>query len=53
MEREVLTGSAAEITELCQRYADLGFRHFIYHSPAPYDEEALERIATEVRPNVV
>ena len=52
MEREVLTGSGAAIAELCRRYADVGFRHFIYHAPAPYDEETLERFVTEVRPAV-
>jgi alkanesulfonate monooxygenase SsuD/methylene tetrahydromethanopterin reductase-like flavin-dependent oxidoreductase (luciferase family) len=53
MEREVVTGSAAEIAELCQQHADRGFRHFIFHLPAPYDEETLERFATEVRPRLV
>lgn len=52
MEREVLTGSADEISEWCRRYVEIGFRHFIYHSPAPYDEETLERFANEVRPNL-
>jgi len=52
MEREVLTGSADEIAELCRSYAAIGFGHFIYHSPAPYDEETLERFVTEVRPSV-
>jgi hypothetical protein len=52
MEREVLAGSAEEITELCRGYEDVGFRHFIYHAPAPNDDETLERFATEVRPNL-
>jgi alkanesulfonate monooxygenase SsuD/methylene tetrahydromethanopterin reductase-like flavin-dependent oxidoreductase (luciferase family) len=52
MEREVVTGSAAEIADLCRRYADVGFRHFIYHSPSPHDEETLERFVTEVRPSI-
>jgi alkanesulfonate monooxygenase SsuD/methylene tetrahydromethanopterin reductase-like flavin-dependent oxidoreductase (luciferase family) len=52
MEREVLTGSADEISEWCRSYAALGFTHFIYHSPAPFDEETLDRFVTEVRPNL-
>jgi alkanesulfonate monooxygenase SsuD/methylene tetrahydromethanopterin reductase-like flavin-dependent oxidoreductase (luciferase family) len=52
MERAVVTGSSAEITELCQRYVDVGFRHFIYHSPAPHDEQTLERFVREVRPGL-
>jgi hypothetical protein len=27
-----------------------GFRHLIFHAPAPYDDETLERFASEVRP---
>ncbi len=53
MEREVMTGSAAEITEVCGRYAAAGFRHLVFHSPAPHDEETLQRFATEVKPNLV
>jgi alkanesulfonate monooxygenase SsuD/methylene tetrahydromethanopterin reductase-like flavin-dependent oxidoreductase (luciferase family) len=52
MERDVRVGTVDEITELCQRYADVGFRHLIFHMPTPYDEETLERFATDVRPNV-
>ena len=51
-EREVLTGSADEITEFCRAYAANGFSHFIYHSPAPYDAETLERFVAEVRPAI-
>ena len=50
LDREIKTGSADEIAAFCREYAALGFTHFIYHSPAPYDEETLERFASEVRP---
>lgn len=50
--RALLTGSADEIAEHCRAYAELGFGHFIYHSPAPHDAETLERFATEVRPAI-
>ena len=52
MEREVLTGSAEEMTELCRQFVARGFRHLIFHTPTPYDEETLERFATEVKPNL-
>ncbi len=52
MERKVLTGSGAEITELCGRYVSAGFRHLIFHAAAPYDHETLERFANEVKPNL-
>jgi alkanesulfonate monooxygenase SsuD/methylene tetrahydromethanopterin reductase-like flavin-dependent oxidoreductase (luciferase family) len=52
MTREVMTGSADEIAERTQAYVDLGFRHVIYHLVPPYDDETLERWATEVRPQL-
>lgn len=52
IEREIITGSAEQLGERCRAYAKAGFRHFIYHSPSPYDEETLERFVTEVRPSV-
>lgn len=45
-------GSTEQIIEYCQAYAAVGFRHFIYHSPSPHDEETLERFVTEVRPSI-
>lgn len=50
MQRSVLTGSASEIADTCRAYVARGFRHLIFHVPAPYDDETLERFATEVRP---
>lgn len=52
IKREIVTGSADEITNLCRRYAEAGFRHLIFHAPAPYDDETLERFASEVKPNL-
>jgi len=52
MDREVVSGSVNEITDLLRRYIAVGFRHIIYHLPAPYDDETLERIATEVKPGL-
>jgi alkanesulfonate monooxygenase SsuD/methylene tetrahydromethanopterin reductase-like flavin-dependent oxidoreductase (luciferase family) len=50
MEREVLVGSGTQITDRCAEYVAAGFRHLIFHLPTPYDEETLERFATEVQP---
>jgi alkanesulfonate monooxygenase SsuD/methylene tetrahydromethanopterin reductase-like flavin-dependent oxidoreductase (luciferase family) len=50
--REILAGSVDEIAEHCRAYAAIGFHHFIYHSPAPHDEETLERFVTEVKPGI-
>jgi alkanesulfonate monooxygenase SsuD/methylene tetrahydromethanopterin reductase-like flavin-dependent oxidoreductase (luciferase family) len=52
IERDILTGSGAEITERVGRYVEAGYSHVIYHSPPPYDEETLERFAGEVAPAV-
>jgi len=52
MTRAVMTGSGDQITERVRAYVALGFRHVIYHLPAPYDQETLERFVTEVRPNL-
>jgi alkanesulfonate monooxygenase SsuD/methylene tetrahydromethanopterin reductase-like flavin-dependent oxidoreductase (luciferase family) len=52
MQRAVLTGSSDEIAERCRDYVARGFRHLIYHVPPPYDDETLERFATEVRPQL-
>jgi alkanesulfonate monooxygenase SsuD/methylene tetrahydromethanopterin reductase-like flavin-dependent oxidoreductase (luciferase family) len=52
MERAVLTGSASEVAEACRAYVARGFRHLIFHLVPPYDDETLERFATEVRPQL-
>jgi F420-dependent oxidoreductase-like protein len=52
IEREILTGSAEQIAEYCSAYAEVGFTHFIYHAPMPYDAETLERFVTEVKPAI-
>jgi alkanesulfonate monooxygenase SsuD/methylene tetrahydromethanopterin reductase-like flavin-dependent oxidoreductase (luciferase family) len=49
-DRQILSGSAAEIAERGLAYVAKGFRHLIYHLAEPFDDETLERFATEVRP---
>ena len=38
------------MVEFIAPYLDLGYRHLIFGFPAPYDEETMTRLATEVRP---
>jgi alkanesulfonate monooxygenase SsuD/methylene tetrahydromethanopterin reductase-like flavin-dependent oxidoreductase (luciferase family) len=53
MQRSVVTGSVAEVAEHCRAYVARGFRHLIFHLVAPYDDETMERFASEVRPLLV
>ncbi|MEA2025190.1 MAG: LLM class flavin-dependent oxidoreductase [Chloroflexota bacterium] len=45
-------GAVEHVVEHCKPYLDQGYRHLIFGFPAPYDEETLERLATEVRPQL-
>jgi alkanesulfonate monooxygenase SsuD/methylene tetrahydromethanopterin reductase-like flavin-dependent oxidoreductase (luciferase family) len=45
-----LVGPPETIAEALAAQVELGFRHVIFHVPAPYDRETLERLAGEVRP---
>ncbi len=45
-------GAVEDVVEHCKPYLDQGYRHLIFGFPAPYDEETLERLATDVRPQL-
>lgn len=45
-------GAVEDIVEHCKPFLDEGYRHLIFGFPAPYDEETLERLASEVRPQL-
>ena len=45
-------GAVEDVVEHCKPYLDQGYRHLVFGFPAPYDEETLERLATEVRPQL-
>jgi hypothetical protein len=51
MVRAVAKLSGDGMTDLVGQYAAKAFRHVISHLPQPYDEETLERFATEAQPN--
>ena len=40
------------LAERMRPFIELGFRHIYFDSPAPYDEETLSRIMSEVKPMV-
>jgi alkanesulfonate monooxygenase SsuD/methylene tetrahydromethanopterin reductase-like flavin-dependent oxidoreductase (luciferase family) len=44
------SGPPERVAEELARYIDIGYRHLVIGFPAPYDEETMERLATEVRP---
>lgn len=43
-------GTPEQVAERLAPYLDLGYHHLIAGFPAPYDEESMTRLATEVRP---
>jgi alkanesulfonate monooxygenase SsuD/methylene tetrahydromethanopterin reductase-like flavin-dependent oxidoreductase (luciferase family) len=43
-------GTPEEMVEILIPFVELGFRHIFYDSPAPFDDETLERFVTEVKP---
>ncbi|MEW5992428.1 MAG: LLM class flavin-dependent oxidoreductase [Chloroflexota bacterium] len=43
-------GTPEDVVERLAPYLEIGYRHFIAGFPAPYDEESMTRLATEVRP---
>ncbi len=45
-------GTVDEVVAKFAPYLELGFRHIYFDLPAPFDDETLERLATEVRPGL-
>jgi len=43
-------GTPERMAELLRPYLGIGFRHLIAGFPAPYDDESMERLITEVKP---
>ena len=46
------TGTPGDVFEWLARYVELGYHHLVFYWPAPYDEESMVRITTEVRPRL-
>ncbi len=47
-----LVGTPEQVAEAMRPFLGIGFRHFIIGFPSPYDAESMERLATEVRPEL-
>ncbi|MDQ3879522.1 MAG: TIGR03560 family F420-dependent LLM class oxidoreductase [Chloroflexota bacterium] len=45
-------GTVDMIVERAAPIIELGFRHIYFDAPAPYDDETLERLITEVKPRL-
>ena len=43
-------GTPEDVAENLAPYLGIGYRHLVRGFPAPYDEESMTRMATEVRP---
>ena len=48
----VVAGNPEEVVAQLKPFVDAGYRHLICGFPAPYDEETMRRLATEVRPQL-
>ncbi|HEU5325835.1 MAG TPA: LLM class flavin-dependent oxidoreductase [Candidatus Limnocylindria bacterium] len=47
-----LVGTPEQVADAMRPFLGIGFRHFIVGFPSPYDAESMERLATEVRPEL-
>jgi alkanesulfonate monooxygenase SsuD/methylene tetrahydromethanopterin reductase-like flavin-dependent oxidoreductase (luciferase family) len=45
-------GTVEDVVERLAPFVEMGYRHFIAGFPAPYDEDSMTRLATEVRPRL-
>jgi F420-dependent oxidoreductase-like protein len=45
-----LVGTPQQVAEKLRPYLGIGFRHFVFGFPSPYDAESLERLMGEVKP---
>jgi alkanesulfonate monooxygenase SsuD/methylene tetrahydromethanopterin reductase-like flavin-dependent oxidoreductase (luciferase family) len=46
-------GTPEDIVERLQPYLEIGYRHFIFGFPSPYDAESMTRLIAEVKPQLV
>ena len=44
------TGSPEHVVEVLLPFVEQGYRHIVIGAPAPYDEETMERLVSEVQP---
>ena len=48
--KDQLVGTPDQVVEKLRPFLGIGFRHFIFGFPAPYDAESQERLINEVKP---
>ena len=44
------SGTPEDLVEMLLPYVELGYHHIVFYFPAPFDEETMTRITTDVRP---
>lgn len=47
-----MIGTPQDLVAKCGQYVELGYRHLIFQFLSPFDQETMERLATEVRPHL-
>lgn len=47
-----LVGTPESVADMLRPYLGIGYRHFIVGFPAPFDAESMERLMSEVRPEL-
>ena len=47
-----MVGTAEQVAETMRPFLAIGFRHFIIGFPSPHDAESMERLITEVKPEL-
>ena len=47
-----MVGTPQDLVERCAPYVEMGYRHLIFQFLAPFDAETMERLATEVKPQL-
>lgn len=52
LETNMPVGTSEDVFEVCAAFVEAGYHHLVVSSPAPYDEETMTRLTTEVRPRL-
>ncbi|MEX2323889.1 MAG: LLM class flavin-dependent oxidoreductase [Acidimicrobiia bacterium] len=47
-----MMGTPQDLVERCAPYVEMGYRHLVFQYLAPFDAQTMERLATEVRPQL-
>jgi len=47
-----MVGTHQDLVDKCAPYVEMGYRHLIFNFLSPFDQETMERLATDVRPQL-